>query len=143
MKFVDTNVLVYLADRHDAGKREIAKGIIVDAMRNPEEYILGAQALAEFSNVCLRKFKMDADTVRDYLGFLSGLRIAPYTLKNVERALEVKTKYQLQFFDSLLLATAEANGCDTFLSEDLNSGQVYCGMIAVNPFDPDTKTPNE
>ena len=40
----------------------------------------------------------------------------------------------MQFYDSLLLATAEANGCEEFWSEDLNDGQVYCGMKAVNPF---------
>ena len=134
MKFIDTNVLVYLADRHDVSKREIAKKVVADAMRKPEEYLLGAQTLAEFSNVCLRKFDMDTETVRDYLGFLRVLKVVPYTATNVERALEIKTKYKLQFFDSLLLATAEANGCETFLSEDLNPGEIYCGMVAVNPF---------
>ncbi len=135
MKFIDTNVLVYLADKHDVDKREIAKNVVADAMRKPGEYLLGAQALAEFSNVCLRKFGMDAEIVRDYLGFLRVLKVVPYTAANVERALEIRTKYKLQFFDSLLLATAEANGCEIFLSEDLNPGQVYCGMVAVNPFE--------
>ena len=40
----------------------------------------------------------------------------------------------MQFYDSLLLATAEANGCSEFISEDLNDGQIYCGMKIVNPF---------
>ena len=51
MKFIDTNVLVYIADKHDVDKREIAKKVVSDAMRSPEEYLLSAQALAEFSNV--------------------------------------------------------------------------------------------
>ena len=134
MKFIDSNILVYLADRHDGGKREIAKGVVADAMRHSEEYLISTQALAEFSNVCLRKFKMDVETVRDYLGFLRGLKVVSYLPSSVDRALEVKARYQLQFYDSLLLATAEANGCDVFLSEDLNPGQIYCGMTAVNPF---------
>ena len=50
------------------------------------------------------------------------------------RALQIQEQYQLQFYDSLLLAAAEANGCTEFLSEDLNDGQIYCGMKAVNPF---------
>ena len=37
-------------------------------------------------------------------------------------------------YDSLLLATAEANWCEEFCSEDLNDGQTYCGIKAVNPF---------
>ena len=38
-----------------------------------------------------------------------------------------------QFFDSLLLVAAE-NGCDTILTEDLNDGQMYGTVKAVNPF---------
>ena len=134
MKFIDSNILVYLADRHDDDKREVAKGVVADAMRYPEGYLISAQTLAEFANVCLRKFKMDIETVRNYLGFFRGLKVVHYLPAHVDRALEVKAKYQLQFYDSLLLATAEANGCDVFLSEDLNPGQIYCGMTAVNPF---------
>ena len=36
MKFIDTNVLVYLADKHDVDKRETAKTVVADAMRKPE-----------------------------------------------------------------------------------------------------------
>jgi len=46
----------------------------------------------------------------------------------------LRSQYGLHFFDSLLLAAAEANRCDTSLTEDLNDGQVYCGVRAVNPF---------
>ena len=64
MKFIDSNVLVYLADRHDDNKRKVAKGVVVDAMRYPERYLISTQTLAEFSNVCLRKFKMEIETVQ-------------------------------------------------------------------------------
>ena len=50
------------------------------------------------------------------------------------RALEIKERYELQYYDSLLLAAAESLGCDEFWSEDLNDGQLYCGVKAVNPF---------
>ena len=46
----------------------------------------------------------------------------------------IKKQYGLQFYDSLMLAAAEAAGCSEFLSEDLNDGQVYCGLKVVNPF---------
>ena len=32
------------------------------------------------------------------------------------------------------LASAEAAGCDEFLTEDLNDGQTYGSVRAVNPF---------
>ena len=34
MKFVDTNVLVYYVDRRDPAKREKARSIVVEAVRN-------------------------------------------------------------------------------------------------------------
>ena len=40
----------------------------------------------------------------------------------------------IQFFDSLLVAAAEATGCSEIWTEDLASGQTYCGVKAVNPF---------
>ena len=49
MKSIDSNVLVYLADRHDDDKREVAKGVVADAMRYPERYLISTQTLAEFS----------------------------------------------------------------------------------------------
>ena len=62
------------------------------------------------------------------------LKVAALEDRLVEKAIDIRTRYDLQFYDSLLLATAEANGCDEFWSEDLNDGQIYCGMKAVNPF---------
>ena len=34
----------------------------------------------------------------------------------------------------MMLAAAERAGAEEFYSEDLNDGQIYCGMKAVNPF---------
>ena len=36
MKFIDTNVLVYLADKHDVDKREIAKNVVAYTAANVE-----------------------------------------------------------------------------------------------------------
>ncbi|MBR6733799.1 MAG: hypothetical protein IKL96_05300 [Kiritimatiellae bacterium] len=48
--------------------------------------------------------------------------------------MELRKQYGLQFYDVLLLAAAESAGCDKILTEDLNDGQVYCGITAENPF---------
>ena len=50
------------------------------------------------------------------------------------RALAIRKQYGIQFYDSLLLAAAEASGCSEIYTEDLNDGQTYCGIKAVNPF---------
>ena len=96
--------------------------------------MISAQVLNEFASVMYRKFKKPDDEVDDLLSVLEAINIVPLNPKLTRRAVEIKKRYGLQFYDSLLLATAEANGCEEFWSEDLNDGQVYCGMKVVNPF---------
>ncbi len=56
------------------------------------------------------------------------------TIALVRGAVRIMSQYGLQYYDSLMLAAAEAEQCDVILTEDLNDGQVYCGVKAANPF---------
>ena len=56
------------------------------------------------------------------------------SLRLAQRALEIKSLYGVQFYDSLMLSAAESAGCDEILTEDLNDGQMYGSVKAVNPF---------
>ena len=42
--------------------------------------------------------------------------------------------FQVSVWDALVVAAAEAAKSDGILSEDLNNGQRYCGILASNPF---------
>ena len=133
MKFLDSNILIYAADETDRSKFDTACDIVDSAVRG-NNFMISAQVLNEFASVMYRKFKKPDDEVDDLLSVLEAINTVPLNPKLTRRAIEIKKRYGLQFYDSLLLATAEANGCDEFWSEDLNDGQVYCGMKAVNPF---------
>ena len=63
-----------------------------------------------------------------------ALTILPVPADVTEKGLDVMQRYGLQFYDSLLIVAASESGCNEFISEDLNDGQIYCGMKAVNPF---------
>ena len=64
----------------------------------------------------------------------SRISTVPLATEWTDKALQIKERYGIQFFDSLLLAAASDNGCDEILTEDLADGQTYCGVKAVNPF---------
>ena len=81
-----------------------------------------------------KKFKRTDDEVAAYLRFFGPIRTVSLEPQFSRRAIEIKVRYGLQYYDSLLLTTAEANRCEEFCSEDLNDGQTYCGIKAVNPF---------
>ena len=133
MKFLDTNVIVYSIDDKSAEKHAKAKRIVCEAVGN-SNYIISAQVLNEFANIAMRKLHKPVLTVKGYLAGLKYVETAAVRPEWTTRALEIKERYELQYYDSLLLAAAEANGCDEFWSEDLNDGQLYCGIRAVNPF---------
>ena len=133
MKFIDTNVLIYFVDGRNQAKQSIARTVIADAIGNPE-YVMSLQVLNEFANVSLKKLGMTEDEVRQYIEAFQRMRIVFQQSGWTVRALEIRKQYGLQFYDSLLLAAAEASGCDEFWTEDLNDGQMYCGIKVVNPF---------
>ena len=133
MKFLDTNVLVYAADEGDMAKFERACDIVESATKG-NGFVISAQVVNEFTSVMYRKLKKPDDEVKDLLSVIEAIRTVPVSPEWTRVAIEIKVQYNLQFYDSLLLAAAKAQGCDEFWSEDLNDGQLYCGIKAVNPF---------
>ena len=133
MTFIDTNVVVYASDPSDPRKNELAVEILADAFDN-DQYVVSSQVLNEFVNTALNKLKKTDEEVVGHLRQLKTMRVVPVSAEWLERAVEIRSRYDLQFYDSLLLAAAEALGCEEFLTEDLNDGQMYGSVKAVNPF---------
>ena len=133
MTFIDANVVVYASDPSDQRKNELAVEILADAFDN-DKYVISSQVLNEFVNTALNKLKKTDEEVVGYLRQLKTIRVVSVSADWLERAIEIRTRYDLQFYDSLLLAAAEALGCDEFLTEDLNDGQTYGSVKAINPF---------
>lgn len=133
MKFLDTNVLVYFADARNAGKQRQARSILAEAL-DGQSYMISTQVLNEFSNIALKKLFMTEDEVKEYITDFQAIITLNQRVEWTCRALEIRRRYHIQFYDSLLLAAAEAGGCDEILTEDLSDGQYYCGIKATNPF---------
>lgn len=133
MKFIDSNVLVYVADDTDAEKQRIARSVVEQAISSTD-FLVSTQVLNEFSSVLFKKLKKSDAEVDGFLEVLEGIKATPVLPEWTRRAVWIKGRYGLQFYDSLIVAAAEAGGCTEILSEDLNDGQVYCGIKAVNPF---------
>lgn len=133
MKFIDSNVFIYAADSKSRMKRTIARELISKAVASGE-YKINVQVLNEFSSVAHRKLGLTVDEIKAYLEMFRALTVLPVTEGVTEKGLDVMMRYGIQFYDSLLLVSAAESGCSEFISEDLNDGQIYCGMKVVNPF---------
>ena len=133
MTFLDTNVLIYSIDGKDPAKQAVARDIVVSAVRGGG-FLMSAQVLNEFSNIALLKLKLSVEETRKFVSFFSRICVVSLESRWTDAALLLKQRYETQFFDSLLLAAAQENGCDEILTEDLNDGQMYGSVKAVNPF---------
>ncbi len=59
---------------------------------------------------------------------------APLDFDTILGAWALQDRYGVRIWDALLLASANAVGSSHFLTEDLNDGQIYGGVQAINPF---------
>lgn len=74
------------------------------------------------------------DDVTAILDALGPIKLVPSDAGVVRRAVEAHAAYGLNFYDGMIVATAERAGCERIWSEDLNPGQKYFGVMVTNPF---------
>lgn len=133
MVFFDSNVLVYIATNQDFAKKKIALKLVASAIEK-QSGCISLQVLREVAN-CL--FKKSRDSVEHIKGVLAGFDALDCFAESrdlLNRGIEIKEQYGIQFYDALIVAAAEAAGCDTLCSEDMGDGQIYGRVRVVNPF---------
>ncbi|MDR1854680.1 MAG: PIN domain-containing protein [Azoarcus sp.] len=131
--FLDTNILIYgvsLAADHQS-KREIARTWMARG-----DWGISTQVLMEFSvNACRPGHGLAKDAVGMFIReFVDTRPIQGMDARMVVDALEIQSRYALNMWDAAILAAAKRLGCSQLVSEDLNHGQNYAGVVAVNPF---------
>lgn len=137
MRFVDTNILIYAHDRDAGEKRRLAVGLLTELWASGEG-CLSTQVLQEFLVNVTRKIPTplamsDArELIRTYSPWV---RVATEPAM-VLRATEIAEVWRLSFWDSMIVAGAEASGASLVYSEDLAHGQIISGIRIENPFSP-------
>lgn len=127
--FFDTNILLYLLSK-DHVKADKAEELL--ATRG----VVSVQVLNEFVSVASRKLAMQWSEIRDCLEpFRIVLRIEPLTTDTHDKALDIAQRYNVSFYDALIVAAARLSDCTRLYSEDLQHGQVFEKSLTVlNPF---------
>ena len=133
MTFVDSNVFVYALDRNATSKQRKARRIVADAFAARATHRISSQVLAEFSSVAIRKLGIGTPLLLSLLAEMGKISHVAIDNALVSRAVEIQGIYGIQYYDAQIVAAAERIGCDSILTEDLNDGQLYCGIMAVNP----------
>src|SRR5438128_12211328 len=81
-----------------------------------------------------RQFRLAIDRATEYVKTWLAFPTAPLAPSTVLRALQIQSRFQVSYWDAAIIAAASELGCQTIYTEDLNHGQDYDGVRAVNPF---------
>ena len=133
--FVDTNILVYAQDRTAGAKHELATNL-VDRLWQTRSGVLSTQVLQEFCAAVIRNsakpvpFAELRNALKDYLSWEIVINAPDAVLG----ALMFQERYQISFWDALMIHAAEEAGVDILYSEDLSHGQRYGSVRVINPF---------
>jgi predicted nucleic acid-binding protein len=131
---IDTNIAFYSLERSgkaDNAKADRAKSVLA------EVDFLSVQVLNEYAFSARRKLRREWIDI-DY--DLNLLRTAISKIPSIDvaanrDALRIAERYQLSFYDALLLAVGLANGATTFYSEDMQHGMIIDEKLTIiNPF---------
>jgi len=135
--FVDTNILVYAHDTSAGTKHDRAKALVED-LWSQRSGVVSTQVLQELCVNIRRKAKRPVDlrTAREIVVDYLSWDVVTNTPESILEALQLEERYQISFWDALIVQAAEASGAAVLYSEDLSDGQTYRGVRVVNPLRP-------
>lgn len=133
--FVDTNVLLYSRDSSEPEKQPLAS-MRLDELWEDRTGRLSVQVLNEYFVNATRKLDpgLSPEEAWEDIEALSAWEPLQLDMAILSRAFAVQQRYRLSWWDSLIVAAAEASGCSRILSEDLADGASYFGIVVENPF---------
>jgi predicted nucleic acid-binding protein len=133
--FVDANVLVYRVDSSNPDKQGLAKEWL-DHLWKSRSGRLSQQVLNEFYNCVTRKLRpgLDRDRAQAAVKVYGAWKPLPVDRQLVDQAFRIEQRFGLSFWDSLIVAAAQAARCRVLLTEDLQHGQDLDGVMVMNPF---------
>ncbi|MFV2062632.1 MAG: PIN domain-containing protein [Chloroflexota bacterium] len=133
--FVDTNVLLYARDASEKTKQPLAKRWL-DELWDRRVGRLSHQVLNEYYVTVTRKLRpgLPRDEAQADIRDLGAWRPVPIDHAMVEDAWWLEERFELGYWDALIVAAARAAGCGHLLTEDLQHGRDLDGVVVANPF---------
>jgi len=130
--FLDTNIIIYAFDNSNQGKQSTARNLVADLMTSGNG-IISTQVLQEFYVVATQKMNIIPEMARSVLDSLMALEVIVITPELIKSAVDDQLRWQLSFWDALILSAAAHAGCYTLYSEDLSHDHMYGKVKVINP----------
>jgi predicted nucleic acid-binding protein len=132
---LDTTVLLHCFDDRDPAKRDAARGWVGACWTRRCGRISG-QVLNEFYNNARRKFAtaISAGDARAEVRRYQHWKPWQTDHPTVETAWAIESRFGLNYWDALVVAAAQHQGCRYLLTDDLQHGLQIDSVQILNPF---------
>jgi predicted nucleic acid-binding protein len=133
--FVDTNILLYSHDAHNATKHRAAAKLLAELWASGMG-VLSTQVLREFYSAATRKLqptltpRQARQVVHDYSDWC---RVDTDPLLIIS-ASELSEQHSINFWDALVVEASLRAGAVELVTEDLQNGRQFGHLIVRNPF---------
>lgn len=135
---VDTNILIDSVDRHDTIKCDKARALLRLLRLQASDVLLPWQVVGEFMRYLRsmqdRRKLASRDVERVLRGYLRLFAVKLPTLRVVDHALSLASRFSLSHWDSMLLGACTDAGVETIYTEDMGAPIDINGIRLVNPF---------
>ena len=131
--FVDTNVFLYALDQADR-KKQLAARAWRDELWKSRLGRISFQVLQEFYVKAAQKWPENRDDARAEVKDLLAWRPVTVDASILERGWKLQDRFQLSFWDALIVSAAKSIGCRYLLTEDLQTNQDLDGLTVISPF---------
>jgi len=131
--FVDTNVFIYALDQADPKKQNSARLWRSELWKSRRGRV-SFQVLHEFFVKVTQKSPGARDDARAEVRDLLAWQPVVLDAAILERGWKIQDRYQISFWDALIVAAAKAAACRYLLTEDLQADQDLDGVVVVDPF---------
>jgi len=131
--FVDSKVWLYLFTEDDAGKRDGGDTFFRERT-GADALCVSWQIVNEVWGNLLRKGKSDEVARGMVEHILRSCELVDFSLDLLLRAHDLRSRHAVSFWDSLVVAAALTADCDCLVSEDMQDGKRFDGLLVRNIF---------
>lgn len=133
--FLDTNIIIYAYDVSAGKKHDRSKKILMD-LWDSGLGVLSTQVIQEFFVSITRKISrpLQVTLAKEIVKDLLKWEVVVNDGESVLEAIEIGSRHNYSFWDSLIIQAAAASDATLLLSEDLAHDQTVRGVRIRNPF---------
>jgi predicted nucleic acid-binding protein len=133
--FFDTNILIYAVDGRFPDKQKMSVALYAQSVKE-RSFVISTQVLVEFYNATTKSKQplLMPYEAQAQITALARQWVISTTASMVVAATAYAERYEMHWFDAVMVQAALSASATTLYSEDMQHGQRFDSLTIVNPF---------